>query len=75
MKHFFHDHLRLERIKLKNPDTNDDERTVSTNVFKIENTVMKLKNADTNDHERNVSTNVLEIVLERQNTFHNQKEF
>jgi len=36
---------------------------------------MKLKNADTNDHERNVSTNVLEIVLERQNTFHNQKEF
>ena len=32
---FFHDYLRLERMKLKNPDTNDHERNVSTNVLEI----------------------------------------
>ena len=37
LKHSFHDHLRLERMKLKDPDTNDHERNVSTNVLKIGN--------------------------------------
>ena len=52
-------HLRLEKMKLKNPDTNDHEKNVSTKLLKLE--TMKLKNPNTNDHERNVSTNVFKI--------------